>query len=133
MSDNYKPQYSEEEIESLNYSNRAKYNLTAEESTQRVAAMPDENDEKPIWRIANKLMGWSVFPGEDSRKTLETLGFEILEREGVFYLCHPPQDWTKQTEGYWTEIYDADGKQRLTQFYKGAIYDERAFVKPIGE
>lgn len=129
MSDDYKSQYTDEKIENSGYSARAKYNLTAEESTQRVAAAPDENDGKPVWRIANKLMGWSVFPGEDSRQTLESLGFEILEREGVFYLCHPPQGWTKQTEGYWTEIYDAGGKQRLIQFYKGAIYDERAFVR----
>ena len=39
-----------------------------------------------------------------------------------------PKGWTKSTVGMWTTVLDDKGNLILTQFYKGSLYDQRAFV-----
>lgn len=95
-----------------------KANIEIEEAAQRRVA------EDPNWLIARELN-----PQGDTREVLEGLGFEVLAEEGdLFYLVRQPSGWTKKTEGFWTTVFDETGKERLTQFYKGAWYDQRAFL-----
>lgn len=96
-----------------------KANVEIEEAAQRRVAQDRE------WLLARELNN----PRGNSRQLLESLGFEIVGQDGdLFYLVRPPAGWTKKTEGYWTTVYDEGGKERLTQFYKGAWYDQRAFL-----
>lgn len=67
--------------------------------------------------------------GSDSRLILEEAGFQVVaEHDDLFYKVQPPQGWTKQTQGYWTYVYDPAGVERFSQFFKGAWYDRDAFL-----
>lgn len=92
-----------------------------EESAQRRVAESDK------WLLARKHN--RCFGGNDTRQALEELGFIVVrEMNDLFYEVIPPAGWTKQTQGYWTTIYDAEGIERIFQFFKGAIYDRDAFL-----
>lgn len=120
----YKPNYTPEEIQAErdtpNQSGlSARQNVTIEEAAQRRIALSEQ------WMLAREING-----AGDSKETLERLGFTNLTISdgSLFYTATPPEGWSKSTSGYWTEIIDADGKKRAMQFYKGAWYDERAFI-----
>lgn len=127
MSDKYTPNYPnpEEESEVPNVSGMSpRANVEIEEAAQRRVA------EDTTWLLARKLnsTGGKGFRGV-SREQLEALGFEVLGEEGtLFYQVRPPEGWTKTTQGYWTSVKDQDGKERMTMFYKGAWYDQDAFL-----
>ena len=87
--------------------------------------------ESPTWLIAaqlNAVRGSYDMRGQDSRDELEGLGFTILTRKGLFYKVTPPPGWTKETDGYWTYVYDDQHTKKLSQFFKGALWDTRAHV-----
>jgi hypothetical protein len=90
-----------------------------EELAQRSVA------ESEKWLLARKHDRFS----SDTRQALEQLGFTIVrEANDLFYEVVPPSGWIKETNGYWTTVRDAEGKERISQFYKGAIYDRDAFL-----
>lgn len=64
---------------------------------------------------------------EDTAERLISLGFEIVEKSGLFYKVKPPTGFTKETEGYWTTVKDGE-KKVIMQFYKAAPWDTRAFL-----
>lgn len=131
MDDRYTPNYPDPEVESdkPNVSGMSpRANVEIEEAARRRVA------EDPEWSLARKLnsAGGKYVRG-DSRAVLEALGFEVLSEEGnLFYLVRPPEGWTKTTQGYWTSVKDKDGKERMTMFYKGAWYDQDAFLNING-
>jgi hypothetical protein len=98
--------------------------VVIEESAQRAVA------ESPEWLLARKLNSVrGEYSRGDSRKELETLGFDVLgDADDLFYKVQPPKGWNKSTQGYWTSVIDVDGKERISQFYKGAFYDRDAFL-----
>ena len=124
---NYKPRYTKEDFKrmgkDINLSGKsAKENVTIEERAQQGIA----NSEK--WHLARWVHhSWGSGSG-DTRPALEALGFVIHEESGLFYTCTAPDGWTKSTSGYWTTILDSKGVERGSQFYKGAWYDETAFL-----
>ena len=123
----YKSRYTKENIEGAsrkpNLSGKSAFeNITIEERAQNGIA----NAEK--WYMARwENYSWGSGSG-DTRPILEQLGFIIHEETTLFYTCTPPQEWTKSTNGYWTTINDDAGARRGQQFYKGAWYDECAFL-----
>ena len=122
----YKPNCTDDQIQQhsvvRNISGRSpKANITIEEGAQKRVATSE------VWQLA-KQAGW-LSRNETSRRALEEMGFTILDdKDDLFFKVQPPAGWTKATEGYWTYICDADRKERLTQFYKGAWYDSDAFL-----
>lgn len=127
MADTYTPNYPdpEEESDKPNVSGMSpRANVEIEEAAQRRVA------EDPTWLLARKLnsVGGQYSRG-DSRDVLEAIGFEVIGEDGtLFYQVRPPEGWTRMTEGYWTSVKDKDGKERMTMFYKGAWYDQDAFL-----
>lgn len=96
--------------------------LDREEAAQRAVAESDK------WMLARRVNTHN-FAESDSRKGLEALGFQVLqEADDLFYQVVPPTGWTKETDGYWTTVKDETGKDRISQFYKGAFYDRSAFL-----
>ncbi|MFH1896516.1 MAG: hypothetical protein ABH814_03565 [bacterium] len=123
----YKPNYDEEAVNQssdvINISGRSpKDNIRIEEAAQRAVATSAD------WLIArkvNRMRGG----GSDTRDILGEAGFKVVvEHDDLFYKVKPPQGWTKQTQGYWTYVYDAEGNERFSQFFKGAWYDRDAFL-----
>lgn len=114
----YKPNYPDTSKESdvVNISGKSpKQNISIEEAAQRAVA------ESETWLLARKNRG------QDSRPALEALGFTILgEVDDLFYQVQSPAGWSKTTEGYWTTVKDAQGNERISQFFKGAWYDRHA-------
>lgn len=123
----YKPRYTRKDIDKLgqdiNLSGKsARDNVSIEERAQRGIATAQK------WHMARwENHSWGSGSG-DTRPILESLGFVIHEESALFYTCTAPSGWTKDTNGYWTHIKDNEGVQRGTQFYKGAWYDECAFL-----
>lgn len=113
MSD-YKPGYTEDEIAKM--SERAQFNVHFEEAAQAKAA--------ERWQIARRPNGVGT--------VLEWLianGFTLNgEDNELFWGVNPPEGWTKSTEGFWTSIRDETGRERASQFFKGAWYDTDAFI-----
>ena len=98
--------------------------IRIEESAQKAVA------ENPTWLLARKT---NSVRGEyvrgDSKPELERLGFEVLnEADDIFYSVKAPEGWGKSTSGLWTTVIDGAGEERITQFFKGAIYDRSAFL-----
>lgn len=93
---------------------------TGEESRQKKVA------ENPDWLLAKKNE-----INRDSRKTLEELGFQILEEDKLFYKVKPPEGYTRSTEGYWTKISDERGRLVFEQFFKAAEWDTRAEIRKV--
>ena len=93
------------------------------------ATTPEEDEIQSIvaksWSIAKKI-GMSK---GDSREGLEALGFFIWDENELFYRVSPPEGFTTSTEGYWTYVFDANGKEVIMQFYKSASYDTDAFMR----
>jgi len=123
----YVPGYSDEDISEMsntaNVSGKSpKNNVAIEEAAQKAAA------ENPVWQIAREVNWRRYMDSNDSRIGLEALGFTIQNESKLFYGVNPPVGWTKETLGFWTTVRDTEGKERLTQFYKGAWYDTSAFV-----
>lgn len=120
----YTPGYDEAAIEKessrLGPSGRSpKACLSIEEAAQRAVA------QNPEWLLARR----TNLRGDDTRASLEDLGFKVNgEADDLFYRVTPPDGWTKTTEGYWTTVWDATGKERISQFFKGAFYDRSAFL-----
>lgn len=125
----YVPNYQrpEEESDVVNISGRSpRENVPIEEAAQRAIA------ESETWLVAR---AHNRFDAEkDTRKALEELGFTVLdERDDLFYEVRPPEGWSKSTQGYWTTVLDTEGKERMTQFFKGAWYDTDAFLNIVEE
>ena len=98
--------------------------VSLEEEAQRNVAEAEE------WRLAremNYVRGESA-RGSDSREELEAMGFTILQEGDLFYITTPPEGWTKTTQGFWTSVCDEEGNERISMFFKGAVYDRRAFL-----
>lgn len=108
----------------INISGKSAYdNVNIEEQAQRGIATAEK------WHMA-RWENYSLGGGSgDTRLVLENLGFVIHEESTLFYTCTAPAGWTKNTAGLWTTIKDADGNERGMQFYKGAWYDECAFLR----
>lgn len=103
----------------------ARQNIIIEEAAQRSVA------EAPQWLLARDCKSEGC---NDSRERLIELGFKIVsEPDELFYETIPPLGWSKTTSGFWTTICDETGKERISQFFKGAFYDRRAFLFFIGE
>ena len=121
MAEKYKPRYNDlsEISDSMTISGKtARECVSIEEAAQKAVA------ENPEWLLARRLN-----EGKDSRLELETLGFKILgESNDLFYKVQAPLGWNKSTEGLWTKVIDVDGRERISQFYKGAFYDRDAFL-----
>ena len=68
--------------------------------------------------------------GKDSKKELRRVGLRVIGTYTIdlFYTVRQPKGWTKSTVGMWTTVLDDKGNLILTQFYKGSLYDQRAFV-----
>lgn len=127
MMSSYKPQTDKNEIAQAstrvnNSGHSPQSNLYTQEGNQRAIA------ESETWYLARYLVG-SMFDKPDSKPSLESLGFTVSDADGVFYEVVPPPGWTKSTDGLWTTVKDDNGKVRIEQFYKGAWYDERAFLR----
>lgn len=107
-------------VRQVNISGRSpKDNLSIEEAAQRRVA------ESETWLLARK---HNMEIG-NTKADLEALGFTVLgEADDLFYNVQPPEGWTKETSGYWTTVKDATGKERISQFFKGALYDRDAFL-----
>lgn len=124
----YKPNYTEESIRResnrTNLSGQSpQFILTGEESAQRAVA------ENAKWLLARKMNRMASRDGRAVKDILEAMGFTILgEHDDLFYEVHPPKGWTKETQGYWTTVRDENGKERISQFFKGAFYDRDAFL-----
>jgi hypothetical protein len=123
----YKPNYDNNAIRKestkVNISGQSPQTCVAiEEHAQRLVA------EDPTWLMAKKIVnlrGRCAYV--DSKVELEGVGFtELASRDGLFYSATPPEGWTKETEGYWTTIYDNNRVKRMSQFFKGAFYDMHA-------
>ena len=92
-----------------------------EEISQRIVA------ENQNWLLAKKMNG--VAEGLTAKDILEQMGFKILgEYDNLFFEVSPPEGWTKETLGYWTTVRDYDENERIVQFFKGTLYDRRAFL-----
>lgn len=96
--------------------------VAIEERAQRLVA------EDPTWLMAKKVVNLrGKFACVDSKVELEGIGFtDLTQRDDLFYSATPPEGWTKETEGYWTTIYDNNHVERMSQFFKGAFYDMHA-------
>lgn len=122
----YKPNYDEDLVAGssrvTNVSGRSPHdNILIEEAAQRAVATSEN------WLLARKTN--RTRGGSDSREILEEAGFQVVsEHDDLFYKVKPPQGWTKQTQGYWTYVYDSEGVERFSQFFKGAWYDRDAFL-----
>lgn len=60
---------------------------------------------------------------------LEALGFRKLdEGDGVLCQATLPEGWEKRASDHsmWSYIYDEQGRERASVFYKAAFYDQRA-------
>ena len=120
----YKPGYDEatirKESTQVNVSGLSpRDNLSIEEGEQRRVA------ENETWLLARR----HSMTQKNTYADLESLGFTILgEADDLFYKVRPPTGWTKETSGYWTTVKDATGKERISQFFKGAWYDREAFL-----
>ena len=127
----YNPKYDRDAIQKMsdtvNLSGlSARENVSIEESAQKRVAT------NPQWLIAREIL----HSDESAETVLAAMGFtDIKEHNQLFVTATPPDGWTKSTEGYWTTILDADENERISQFYKGAWYDERAFmsVRKVGD
>jgi len=120
MTGKYKPMCDVRKVpDSLTFTGRTSRELvTIQEEEQRRIA------EDAAWLLARK-----IGRNQDSRQVLTKLGFTILgEADDLFYKTRPPKGWSKSTEGYWTTVKDEKGSERISQFYKGAIYDRDAFL-----
>lgn len=107
-------------------------NTTPRGLSSRVLVTIQEEEQKRIAENSTWLLARRVNMAGDSRKSLEKLGFSVAtspsSMDTLFYEAQPPKGWTKSTSGYWTTIRDKKGNERISQFYKGAIYDQDAFL-----
>lgn len=100
-------------------------NVRFEESAQRKVA------EQGEWLLARRLNNNEE---SDSKESLLSLGFLVENSDDdLFYKVTPPEGWTKTTNGYWTTVLDNEGKERISQFFKGAYYDRRAQLHLTGK
>ncbi len=124
----YKPGYTKEDIRKadtkVNMSGRSPQKcLSIEESAQRAVA------ENETWLLARKMNRTDSKDSRSVKDILEAMGFAVLgEHDDLFFEVQPPEGWTKETEGYWTTVMDQNGKERISQFFKGAFYDRDAFL-----
>lgn len=123
----YKPNYDaeainrEDSIINLLHGFSSQKLLESEEVTQRIVAESDK------W-----LLTWKSRDRENVKAKLEEMGFTSIEvYDDLFFSVQPPEGWTKETIGYWTTIKDQDGNERISQFFKGAIYDRSAHLSFI--
>jgi hypothetical protein len=98
-------------------------NVIIENAVQQQVAVSED------WLIARRVNG-HFMNTNNSETGLKFLGFTGIkeDRDPLFYRVTPPKGWTRQTSGYWTTVYDEKGVERMTMFYKGAWYDQDAFV-----
>lgn len=123
----YKPNYDNNAINKesakVNISGHSPQTCVAiEEYAQRLVA------EDFTWLMAKRIVSlYGKYVRVDSKVTLEGVGFtELKGRDDLFYSAKPPEGWTKETDGYWTTIYDGNHVKRMSQFFKGAFYDMHA-------
>lgn len=68
----------------------------------------------------------------DSKAELESLGIQVTGvHDDLFYTVVLPDGWYKTGTDHsmWSELFDENGKQRASMFYKAAFYDRRAFIR----
>ncbi len=122
----YKPSYDVNQVsEQMSPTGKTSKELAfLENQQQKIVA------ESEYWRIAKKVNFFNndYVSGTDSKQYLEKMGVQIVGEDALFYHCIAPAGWTKSTEGYWTTVLDVTGSERISQFYKAAIYDTDTFV-----
>ena len=84
-----------------------------------------------FWNKLFKYKPRVVIP--DSREELEDLGFQIIGEEYLFYRVKVPEGWRMETEGFGgdkllSEVFDAEGLCRISQFHKTASWDYLAHI-----
>lgn len=80
------------------------------------------------WQIACRTTGYYQ-KKKDTKEPLEALGFTIIRQiDDLMYEVTPPDKWTYEESGYWTDFKDASGTTRIRMFYKGDRYDRDAFL-----
>lgn len=125
MSKKYTPNYPnpEEASDTPNVSGKSpRQNIMIEEAAQRAVA------ESEQWMLARRVNGRHM-ETNDSRVGLEALGFTVKDSDDeLFYSVTPPSGWTKETQGFWTTVYDEEGNEQISMFFKGAWYDRDAFL-----
>lgn len=103
--------------------------------TSRELITIQEDEQKRIAENSTWLLARRINMGGDSRRSLEKMGFNVAtspsSMDALFYETQPPKGWTKTTSGYWTTVRDKNGNERISQFYKGAIYDRDAFLNIV--
>jgi hypothetical protein len=70
----------------------------------------------------------------DHRKELEALGFQFgKDVDDLLISCSFPQGWTIKPTDHplWSTVYDEQGAERISVFYKGAFYDRCAFASIV--
>lgn len=100
------------------------YNPASDNILEETVLQKQVSDSTP-WRLSKQIQ----FKREDSSESLKRLGFAILGESELFFEVTPPEGFTKKTEGYWTEVFDENGKLIISQFYKAASWDTEAFLK----
>lgn len=109
--------------------NQVPNTMTPTGKTSRECIEIEEQSQKAVAECKEWLIAKKLNPRGDSKPELESMGFtNIKEKDDLFFSVTPPENWTKETSGYWTTIYDSEGTEQITQFYKGAFYDRDAFI-----
>ena len=66
---------------------------------------------------------------EYTKQQYEKMGIQIIgDHNDVLYKVVLPGGWRIETEDYWSNLYDNEGRQRASFFYKNTIYDLDAFI-----
>lgn len=85
-----------------------------------------------------ELVESSVLPTQmdPDREAYEALGFRFGEAVGgdpLFIHADLPPGWTRQAANHamWSHLLDAEGRHRVTVFYKAAFYDRRAHMRLV--
>lgn len=67
----------------------------------------------------------------NTRRDLKKLGFVFgKDIDELFVEVTPPEGWTlrRTDHAMWSYVYDEQGRQRASVFYKAAFYDTDAFI-----
>jgi hypothetical protein len=82
------------------------------------------------WRIPKYLTEQRIDTC-DSKPWLQSLGFEIIRREGIFYIVSPPKGWTmKKLTACWTAINVPRGLRKFDFFIQEGGENPYAYIFP---
>jgi hypothetical protein len=90
----------------------------------------DDQQEQAQETFSNS--GTLPLVGTEDRKPWEAMGFKFTdEKDNLFVRVDMPEGWKfgKQEGGYHSYLLDDQGRSRAYMFYKGAFYDQDAFIR----